>query len=70
MIEEIRSVLDADEVLEELLSMGVPPEDLEPLDYSVKKKYYEIISESEWKRLLSIQAYAEKDIPYQQSTSS
>ncbi len=55
-LEESRSALDADEVLEELLNMGVSPEDLEPLDYSIEKKYYEMIGEAEWKRLSSIRA--------------
>jgi len=55
-LEESRSILDAGEVLEELLNMGVSPEDLKPLDYSVEEKYYEMVGEAEWKRLPSIKA--------------
>lgn len=50
-LEEIKTVVDARELLEELLAQGVDPKDLEPRSYEEEVKYYRIIGEREWKRL-------------------
>lgn len=55
-LEETRTVVDANEVLDELKALGVSPEELEPLNYDEEMKYYKELGEKEWKRLSMIQA--------------
>ena len=55
-LEEARTVVDARELLEELVAQGVNPEDLKPRSYEEEMKYYRVIGEEEWKRFSTIQA--------------
>ncbi len=55
-LEESRSVVDASEVLEEILAQGIDPKDLEPKSYEEEIEYYHLIGEREWKRLSTIRA--------------
>ena len=55
-LEETRTVVDADEVLEEVTALGVDPRDLEPRSYDEEVKYYRLMGEREWKRLSTIPA--------------
>ncbi len=55
-LEETRTVVDADEVLEEVTALGVDPRDLEPRSYDEEVKYYRLMGEREWKRLSMILA--------------
>ncbi len=55
-LEETQTIVDAKELLEELLAQGVDPRDLEPRDYEEEIKYYRLIGEREWKRFSMIQA--------------
>ena len=50
-LEEMRTIVDARELLEELLAQGVDPKDLEPRSYEEEMEYYRVIGEREWKRL-------------------
>ena len=50
-LEEARTVVDASELVEELLSQGVDPKDLEPRNYEEEVKYYRIMGERGWRRL-------------------
>ncbi|MCE4599060.1 MAG: hypothetical protein F7C81_02555 [Desulfurococcales archaeon] len=50
-LEEMRTIVDARELLEELLAQGVDPKDLEPRSYEKEMEYYRVIGEREWKRL-------------------
>ena len=50
-LEETKTVVDADEVLEEVTALGVDPKDLEPRSYDEEVKYYRLMGEREWKRL-------------------
>ena len=50
-LEEARTVVDAHELLEELVEEGIDPKDLEPGNYEKEVEYYHIIGEREWKRL-------------------
>ncbi|MCE4599762.1 MAG: hypothetical protein F7C81_06155 [Desulfurococcales archaeon] len=50
-LEELRTIVDARELLEELLAQGVDPKDLEPRSYEEEMEYYRVIGEREWKRL-------------------
>ena len=55
-LEETRTVADANELLDELKSLGISPEELEPLNYDEEMKHYKELGEREWKRLFMIQA--------------
>ena len=55
-LEEMRTVVDARELLEKLLAEGVDPKDLEPMSYEEEVKYYRVIGEGEWKRLSTTRA--------------
>ncbi len=55
-LEELKTIVDANELLDELIAEGVSPEDLEPLSYDKEKEYYRKLGEREWKRLSTIQA--------------
>ena len=55
-LEEARTVVDASELVEELLSHGVDPKDLEPRSYEEEVKYYRIMGEREWRRLSTTRA--------------
>ena len=55
-LEEARTVVDASELVEELLSHGVDPKDLEPRRYEEEVKYYRIMGEREWRRLSTTRA--------------
>ncbi len=55
-LEETRTVVDADEVLEEVTALGVDPRDLEPRSYDEEVKYYRLMGEREWRRLSTIPA--------------
>ena len=50
-LEEMRTIVDARELLEELLAQGVNRKDLEPRSYEEEIEYYRVIGEREWKRL-------------------
>ena len=50
-LEETRTIIDARELLEELMAQGIDPKDLEPKSYEEEMKYYRVIGEREWKRL-------------------
>lgn len=50
-LEEMRTIVDARELLEELLAQGIDPRDLEPRSYEEEMEYYRVIGEGEWKRL-------------------
>ena len=54
-LEEARTVVDAQELLEELIAQGINPKDLEPKSYEEEMRYYRTIGEKEWKRLSMIQ---------------
>jgi len=54
-LEETRIIVDAHELLEDLIDQGVNPEDLEPKSYDEEIKYYHVLGEREWKRLSTIQ---------------
>ncbi len=49
-LEEARTIVDARELLEELIAQGINPKDLEPRSYEEEMKYYRAIGEGEWKR--------------------
>jgi len=55
-LEETRTIIDARELLEELMAQGIDPKDLEPKSYEEEMKYYRVIGEREWKRLSTTQA--------------
>ncbi|RLG75555.1 MAG: hypothetical protein DRO14_04465 [Thermoprotei archaeon] len=55
-LEEARTVVDASELVEELLSHGVDPKDLEPRSYEEEVKYYRIMGDREWRRLSTTRA--------------
>jgi len=55
-LEELRTVVDAKELLEVIIAQGVDPKDLEPKDYEEELKYYQAMGEKEWKRLSMTQA--------------
>ena len=55
-LEEARTVVDASELVEELLSQGVDPKDLEPRSYEEEVRYYSIMGEREWRRLSTTRA--------------
>lgn len=55
-LEETRTIIDAHELLQELIAQGVDPRDLEPKSYEEEIEYYRAISEKEWKRLSITQA--------------
>jgi len=55
-LEESRTIVDARELLEELVVQGIDPKDLEPKSYEEEMKYYHAIGEKEWKRLSMTQA--------------
>jgi len=50
-LEEARTIVDAHELLEELVAQGIDPKDLEPKSYEEEMKYYRALGEREWKRL-------------------
>ena len=53
-LEEARTIVDAHELLEELVVQGIDPKDLEPKSYEEEMKYYRALGERKWKRLLQI----------------
>ena len=55
-LEEARTVVDASELVEELLSQGVDPKDLEPKSYEEEVRYYRVMGGREWRRLSTTQA--------------
>ncbi len=55
-LEETRTVVSAEEILEEVFALGVDPRDLEPREYEEEVKYYRLMGEREWKRLSMTQA--------------
>ena len=55
-LEETRTIVDAHELLEELIVQGIDSKDLEPKGYEEEMKYYRAIGEKEWKRLSTTQA--------------
>ncbi len=55
-LEEVRTIVDARELLDELIAQGINPKDLEPKSYEEEIKYFRDIGEGEWKRLSMTQA--------------
>ena len=48
-----RTVINARELLEELIAQGIDPKDLEPKSYEEEMKYYRTIGDKEWKRFFT-----------------
>jgi len=55
-IEETRTTVPAEEVIDELKREGVSQEDLKPLEASEEKRLYEEMVRRKWKRLSTIPA--------------
>lgn len=55
-IEETRTTVPAEEIIDELKAEGVSQEDLKPLEASEEKRLYEKMVKRKWKRLSTIPA--------------